>query len=603
MKSILGSLLFICAIVLAPTTSHASEQLLKDYFEASFKKDDDKAASAELELLNVEPTSIGFDDQEYFVLLIEIGYSNLDDAQYDRATAAFQKSIDFGVSTFGTNDLQLRMAYQGLAKVKKAEGKNREALVLLQKSLGVAETVLGTDNPSLQEELNALAEIEAELNNSDSSQAYASRGTRLYQIATLQRRKLKTLGGGDRNNEDDQCVDDNGKNKSDGFQRLEVFYGTNRTPTGDRVATNAYSADYDQSGDIHYGSVFITVPCKRELGAIPLPKWWKGSFRPNKSKHIVLEDYQQFEDGEDFWKLVAETIGDSDRKEALVFIHGFNVDFTEAAARTAQLATDLELDGAPLFYDWPSKGEYLSYAADRELATTQAIIDDATQFFADVAEKTGAEKVHLIAHSLGNEVLLRALEELSDNQYRTATEKPFDQLVFASADVNVTNFKALVKETARLANGMTLYSSQNDLALMLSAFNSEMKRAGDASQQVIAEEVVTVDTTEASGDFVGHNDFAGSGLDDLRAVIWHSLSPSDRCIISAKTIEDGNYWSFEPQCRENVFKAAIFSIRRLGFERAIELAQNQIQNSADENNAEQKQRWEAVLAQIEKMNN
>ena len=47
----------------------------------------------------------------------------------------------------------------------------------------------------------------------------------------------------------------------------------------------------------------------------------------------------------------------------MVFIHGFNVPFEDAIYRTAQLAHDLDFDGAPILYSWPSRGTMLGYVA------------------------------------------------------------------------------------------------------------------------------------------------------------------------------------------------------------------------------------------------
>ena len=54
----------------------------------------------------------------------------------------------------------------------------------------------------------------------------------------------------------------------------------------------------------------------------------------------------------------------SRRKEVLVFIHGFNVGFEDAARRTARIAFDLRFEGAPIFYSWPSQTGLLSYTVD-----------------------------------------------------------------------------------------------------------------------------------------------------------------------------------------------------------------------------------------------
>jgi esterase/lipase superfamily enzyme len=40
-------------------------------------------------------------------------------------------------------------------------------------------------------------------------------------------------------------------------------------------------------------------------------------------------------------------------KQAFVFVHGFNVSFENALRRTAQIAYDLNFDGAPFLFSWP----------------------------------------------------------------------------------------------------------------------------------------------------------------------------------------------------------------------------------------------------------
>ena len=53
-----------------------------------------------------------------------------------------------------------------------------------------------------------------------------------------------------------------------------------------------------------------------------------------------------------------EEVRDSRRKEAFVFIHGYNVAFDDAIYRTAQIAYDLSFDGPPILYSWPSRASW-----------------------------------------------------------------------------------------------------------------------------------------------------------------------------------------------------------------------------------------------------
>jgi len=64
-------------------------------------------------------------------------------------------------------------------------------------------------------------------------------------------------------------------------------------------------------------------------------------------------------------------------REAMVFIHGFNVPFKDAIERTAQLAADLELP-IPILYSWASQGNVADYIADGNSA--QRTVDNLQRF-------------------------------------------------------------------------------------------------------------------------------------------------------------------------------------------------------------------------------
>ena len=91
--------------------------------------------------------------------------------------------------------------------------------------------------------------------------------------------------------------------------------------------------------------------------------------------------------------------------EAFIFLHGFNVTFEEAALRTAQLGCDLAIPGVTAFYSWPSRGEVAGYTADE--ATIEASERYIAEFLEGFLERSGAKRVNLFAHGLGNRGLLR----------------------------------------------------------------------------------------------------------------------------------------------------------------------------------------------------
>ena len=107
-----------------------------------------------------------------------------------------------------------------------------------------------------------------------------------------------------------------------------------------------------------------------------------------------------------FLGAVAARVAGSERKEVFVFIHGFNTTFEDGSLRTAQLAADLRLDGAPIMWSWPSAGGVLSYWRDADQAENPAEASALAAFLRDVVQTTGATRVHLVAHSMGNRPLM-----------------------------------------------------------------------------------------------------------------------------------------------------------------------------------------------------
>lgn len=104
------------------------------------------------------------------------------------------------------------------------------------------------------------------------------------------------------------------------------------------------------------GTCEVSIPRDHRVGVVERPVWWRFEFRPDPNKHIVLHSISPSTTS----AFLAELNGRLDRSQtrmAFVFVHGFNVSFEDAALRTAQLAYDLDFDGAPLMYSWPSSAD------------------------------------------------------------------------------------------------------------------------------------------------------------------------------------------------------------------------------------------------------
>ena len=56
------------------------------------------------------------------------------------------------------------------------------------------------------------------------------------------------------------------------------------------------------------------------------------------------------------------------RRDVLVYVHGFNQSFETAVLDAARLSDGLEFRGETMLFSWPSKNSLLNYIYDRESA-------------------------------------------------------------------------------------------------------------------------------------------------------------------------------------------------------------------------------------------
>src|SRR4051812_8412529 len=86
-----------------------------------------------------------------------------------------------------------------------------------------------------------------------------------------------------------------------------------------------------------------------------------------------------------FWQRITSHLNGVafDERSAVIFVHGYNVSFEEAALRAAQIGFDLSIKGAMAFFSWPSQGTLGGYAVDA--ATIEASKDVIADFMTDFA--------------------------------------------------------------------------------------------------------------------------------------------------------------------------------------------------------------------------
>ena len=106
------------------------------------------------------------------------------------------------------------------------------------------------------------------------------------------------------------------------------------------------------------------------------------------------------------------------RKEVVVFVHGFANTFEDAVLTTGELCHFLGREFVCMVFTWPAggtKGMFFGYDFDRESA--EFAVEDLKKTIRMVADTSGVQKIHLLAHSRGTDLLATAVSDLSAEAY------------------------------------------------------------------------------------------------------------------------------------------------------------------------------------------
>jgi esterase/lipase superfamily enzyme len=258
------------------------------------------------------------------------------------------------------------------------------------------------------------------------------------------------------------------------FIEITTFYATNRQATGNAAPIDFYGTE--DAGKLQYGRIAITIPAAHEVGNIELPSLWKLEANPDPSKHFVIKALTPLENAKALDEL-REASGKDDSRSLLLFIHGFNTSFAEAALRTAQLAHDLEFPGVPMFMSWPASKLYTHDTESVELAKGpfNAMLDDIAALPFD--------KVYILAHSMGTRLAAKVLASRKQNG---ADLSKIQEVLLAAPDINTNIF---ITEIAPVLGSLTtmrktIYASSDDLALKASSAVNGYPRVGQTNAGV-----------------------------------------------------------------------------------------------------------------------
>jgi esterase/lipase superfamily enzyme len=229
---------------------------------------------------------------------------------------------------------------------------------------------------------------------------------------------------------------------------LDLLFITDRAPATEADAPSPYTAERARS--MAYGSAMVnfgdhvgweelvkestatqrTVPLNlslgptKELGRFPrIP--YELSVGPSGFSRLpaVVEAHEKTKS--DLQAEIERRLAAAPRKEVVLYIHGYNNSFEDAAVTMGELCHFLGREFVCAIFSWPAggrRGLAFGYNVDRE--SSEYAVEDLLKTIRIIAETPGMQRIHVLAHSRGTDIAATALAELSVEAYAAGATLP-----------------------------------------------------------------------------------------------------------------------------------------------------------------------------------
>ncbi len=321
--------------------------------------------------------------------------------------------------------------------------------------------------------------------------------------------------------------------------KVRIHFATNRN------VVNPQAQSMDRYGDrlahqLSYGTLLVNIPvANHELGKLELPGWFE---REDPKEHFIIESLAGLSEA-GFRDLIRSRLA-GERNDVLLFVHGYNNSMKFAALRLAQVQHDIRFAGPTVLFSWPSRGKVGAYRDDETASagSVSAFVLMMRQLLQARAQADQPGRIHIIAHSMGNRVLLAGLAEIARDNPPPAGA--IGHIILAAPDVDHQQFLFDFPQAAPLAQTITLYFCKEDTALRMSQKLNDAVRIGQLLTPVPP--LINVDAAKANTSILGHDYFAARSplLIDLEMALVLGYPPSKRPTLRAAELQGINYWVF-----------------------------------------------------------
>lgn len=298
-------------------------------------------------------------------------------------------------------------------------------------------------------------------------------------------------------------------------RQLSMLAVTTRKPDTDK---EGFLFGHERDSAVHFVRLTMSMPKDRKAGTLPV-----SARDPDPNTEITLVKatpltYAAF-------KAEAASPVDPAQKttRAMIFTHGFNTRFDQAAVRYAQIIEDTHFDGRPILFSWPSEGSPTGYGYDKDSANYSR--DALQQLIDGLAEEKSLERIDIFAHSMGTWLTMETLRQMALSKDKAALDR-IGTIILAAPDIDFDVFRTQVSQLGPLAGRIKVYVSADDRALQLSRrlFGGKI-RAGETTDlaQFRALGIEAWDISQVKGGF-GKNHGKAFGDGQTIAGIGRTLS-------------------------------------------------------------------------------
>ncbi|BFO64306.1 alpha/beta hydrolase [Chryseobacterium sp. S0630] len=270
-----------------------------------------------------------------------------------------------------------------------------------------------------------------------------------------------------------------------------------------------------------------------------------------------------------FYELYKNMSSTKDRSDVLIFIHGYLYDFDDELKAILDLKKIfIDNPASPvehiLFVSWPASGSMipLSYFDDKASSINSGtslvrLFYFYTQFLKDIFSNRDLapcnQRIHLMAHSMGNRVLQSMLYSLK----RENILRVIDQVLLLNADVSYKVFEDSedsFNKLPLLANRISIYLNRQDIILGASQFTKNIltPRLGKNGPSDIAhyKDIVSIiDCTFVKDDLLNSlkyevgNHWGYLSSSQVQKDIFQNLNGIDRNLITNRSKDNENIFT------------------------------------------------------------